>query len=201
MHHRRSVVCVLSIAGSLSLAPITGCRLAHDLLPRTHTESTSPDGRHYAFVRQHLNSDPPDDHLYLGVSGRHARRVKSLAPDADWCRTILWTPDSRTVGFLINEQRLAVFDVRTKSEIATIALVQADGYPGTQEARHVTLTNAGSVRFERVVRPTMLLRTRSSGLIEAPVTWHGTYGRPFHKLERSLGFEERQVISGRRPSG
>ena len=103
------------------------------LLPRTHTTSTSPDGRYYAFVRQHLNPDPPDDHLYIAARPGAPRHVMALAPDADWCRTILWTPDSRTVGFLINEQRLALFDVRRMALISTVTLVNADGYPGSEE--------------------------------------------------------------------
>jgi hypothetical protein len=175
-----------------------GCQIAHDLLPRTHTTSTSPDGRSYAFVRQHLNPDPPDDHLYLGAAGSRARHLMALAPDADWCRAILWTPDSRTVGFLINEQRLALFDVSTMTLTAMLVLVQADGYPGSEEARRVSLANDGTVTFERVVRPTMLLRTRTGGTIEVPVTRSGTYGRPIHVAERSLGFERVRVkLSGR----
>jgi hypothetical protein len=187
---------------SITLAAIvvtSGCRLAHDLLPRTHTTSTSPDGRYYAFVRQHLNVDPPDDHIYLGTAGRSARRIMSLAPDADWCRAILWTPDSRTVAFLINEQRLALFDTRTLSQIATVTLVDADGYPGSQEARDVSLANDGTVTFERVVRATMLLPVRSQGIIEAPVTWHGTYGRPIHRALRSLGRRQLRMALGERP--
>jgi hypothetical protein len=167
----------------------SGCRLAQDLLPRTHTTSTSPDGRYYAFVRQHLNPDPPDDHLYIAARPGAPRHVMALAPDADWCRTILWTPDSRTVGFLINEQRLALFDVRRMALISTVTLVKADGYPGSEEARHVSIANDGMITFEHIVRPTMLLPTKAYGIIEAPVTRSGTYGRPIHTPARSLGFE------------
>ena len=175
-----------SIFAASILVANSGCHLAHDLLPRTHTMSTSPDGRHVAYVYQQLNPDPPDDHLYLGPSKRQARRLMSLAPDADWCRTIVWSPDSRTVGFVINEQRLAVFDTATGSLTARLVLARADGYPGSEEARHVAIANDGVVTFDRYKRAMMLLRGRQ-GVIEAPVTISGTYGRPLHRPEQFLG--------------
>ena len=171
----------------------TGCQASRDFLPRTHTTSRSPDGRFYAFVRQHLNPDPPDDHLYVGLLGGPAKQVLALAPDADWCRTIIWTPDSQTVGFLVSEQRLALFNARTMRLIATAVLVAADGYPGSQEARNVAIANDGAISFERVVRATMLLHPRGQRVIEAPVTWHGTYGRPIHRPERRAGVERVHV--------
>ena len=170
----------------------TGCHAARDFLPRTHTTSASPNGRSYAFVRQHLNPDPPDDHLYIGHVSGLATHVLALAPDADWCRTIVWTPDSQTVGFLVSDQRLALFDVRTMKLIAMAVLVAPDGYPGSQEARNVAIASDGVISFERVVRAT-LLHPRGQRVIEAPVTWHGTYGRPIHRPERRVGVERVHV--------
>jgi len=171
----------------------TACQASRDFLPRTHTTSNSPDGRFYAFVRQHLNPDPPDDHLYIGHVSGPATHVLALAPDADWCRTIIWTPDSQTVGFLVSDQRLALFNARTMKLIATTVLIAADGYPGSQEARNVAIANDGAISFERVVRATTLLQPRGQGFIEAPVTWYGTYGRPIHRQQRSLGAERVHV--------
>ena len=88
----------------------SGCKAARDFLPRTHTTAPSPDGRYVAAVRQFFNIDPPDDHLFLGPRAGPARRVMDLGGDIDWCQTIVWTADSRRVGFLIRDQRLAVFD-------------------------------------------------------------------------------------------
>jgi len=185
--------------GLVALFASGGCQLARDLLPRTHTSSRSPDGRHLAFVYQGLNPDPPDDHLYLGSVGQPARYLRALAPDADWSGAIVWSPNSRTVGFVINEQRLALFDVATAREIATLTLVKADGYPGCEEARAISIANDGIVTFDRYRRATMLLQTRQ-GVIEAPVTIFGTYGRPIHRAERLLGRERLQVATtGIRP--
>jgi hypothetical protein len=181
-----------SALGLVALFAVGGCKLAHDLLPRTHTSSRSPDGRYVAFVHQGLNNDPPDDHLYLAAVGQPARYLRALAPDADWSRAIVWSPDSRTVGFVINEQRLAVFDTATATEIATLTLVKADGYPGSEEARAISIANEGIVTFERYRRATVLLQTRE-GVIEAPVTLFGTNGRPIHRAEQLLGRERLQV--------
>ena len=176
-----------------TLVATSGCRLANDLLPRTHTTSTSPDGRYVAFVHQDLNTDPPDDHLYLGGTDERARHLMALAPDMDWCRSIFWSPNSRIVGFLINEQRLAVFDVTTKSLIQTRELVKADGYPGNQEARNVSLADTGEVTFDRYVRATARVHTRDGRWIEAPVTIFGTHGRPIHRPEQLLGRERLRI--------
>jgi hypothetical protein len=180
------------VLGLVALFAIGGCQLAHDLLPRTHTSSRSPDGRYVAFVHQGLNPDLPDDHLYLGPVGQPARYLRALAPDADWSRPIVWSSDSRTVGFVINEQRLALFDTVTASEIATLTLVKADGYPGSEEARAISIANEGIVTFDRYRRATMLLQTRQ-GVIETPVTISGTYDRPIHRAEQRLGRERLQV--------
>jgi hypothetical protein len=67
----RASLCL--VLGIVALFAVGGCRLARDLLPRTHTTSRSPDGRYVAFVHQGLNPDPPDDHLYLGPVGQPAR--------------------------------------------------------------------------------------------------------------------------------
>lgn len=182
----RLVVCVLAVAAG------SGCQIARDLLPRTHTTSASPDGRYTAFVRQHLNTDPPDDHLYLSVAGRSPKRLMSLAPDADWCRTIIWTRDSRRVGFLINDQRLAIFDTGTTKLTSMLVLVEADGYPGSQEARSVAFGDDGTVSFERFDRPTMVLRTSDGRTVEAPVTLISS-ARPFSRPARSRGLERLQV--------
>jgi hypothetical protein len=146
---------VCNVAAALMvLAATAGCQLTQNLFPRTHTTSLSPDGRYTAFVRQAASLDPPNDHLYLGPSGGTARRLMGLAPDSDWCRTIVWTSDSRKVGFLIRDQRLAIFDTATDEQLAFLQLVLADGYPGSQGARKVVLRPDGVVSFERFERAT-----------------------------------------------
>ena len=132
----------------VAVALSAGCRLARDLLPRTHTTSVAPDGKTRAFVRQHLNPDPPDDHLYIARPGEPPQEVMALAPDADSSRAIAWSPDSRKVGFVINGHRLAVYDVRSFDLEAMLILDAV----GEQEVRSVTLDGSGAVSFDLVER-------------------------------------------------
>jgi hypothetical protein len=174
---RAALRCAALPVAALLLA---GCRATRDFLPNSHTLSTSPDGRFTAFVRQGFNIDPPDDHLYLGDSRGRLRCLMHLAPDADWCRTIVWTRDSRLVGFLIRDQRLAVFDATTFEHVAMLPLVAADGYPGSEGARNVVFEDAGRLvtfqRFERAsgraVAEEQVVVTRTR--LSLRMTWTGT---------------------------
>lgn len=156
----RLTLCIAAVATT------TACEVATDLLPRTHTTSPSPDGRHTAYVRQGFSVDPPDDHLYLGATGGTTKLLMNLAPDADWCRTIIWSTDSRKVGFLIRDQQLAVFDSATYEHIAMLPLAVADGYPGSMGARAVAFTDDGrAIAFERFNRRS----GRGSGVETVPI--------------------------------
>jgi hypothetical protein len=142
----------------------SGCELARDLLPRTHTVSTSPDGRTHAFVRQHLNPDPPDDHLYVVPPDGIARHVMALAPDRDWCRTIVWSPDNRRVGFAVNDERLAVFNTSTLELEAMLLLVTDDSH----EARAIALTSDSVVSFDLVARALVDVPQRGRRVVQVP---------------------------------
>jgi hypothetical protein len=153
------------VAGAfVALAVLSGCRLT-GLLPRTHTWAESPDGRLTAFVRQHFDIDPPNDHLYVGAVGESPAHVMALAPDMDWCRTILWTADSRRVAFLIRDQHLAIFDAASHELTAMLPLVGRDGYPGSLEVRNVAFEDADgtAVSFDRYARATADLPARFLG--------------------------------------
>jgi len=151
----------LAIVASVSLSACAEMR--RDFLPKTHTVSTSPDGRSTAWVRQGFSIDPPDDHLFLkGPDGR-THKLRDLAPDADWCRTIIWTADSARVGFLITDNRLSIFDARTREHLAEVTLVKIDGYPGSEAARNIAFTDSGrAVTFERTDRKTQRLLSRET---------------------------------------
>jgi hypothetical protein len=87
--------------------------------------------------------------------------LMNLAPDADWCRTILWTPDSRKAGFVIADDRLAVFDVATRRLEAFFFLAGTGCCGGSQESRNVAFdADATEVAFDRFERPIVRLQTR-----------------------------------------
>lgn len=142
--------------------------MRRDFLPTTHTISTSTDGRWTAWVRQGFSIDPPDDHLFLkGPDGR-VTKLMDLAPDADWCRTIIWTADSARVGFVITDNRLSVFDVSSHEHVNEVVLVKIDGYPGSEAVRNLAFTDSGrAVTFERIDRRTAQLLSRETRGIPA----------------------------------
>jgi hypothetical protein len=147
--------------------------------------STSPDGRMHAFVRQHLNSDPPDDHLYVVPADGSARHVMALAPDRDWCRTIVWSPDSRKVGFVVNDERLAVFNT-SSLELEAMVLLVADE---SHEARAVSSTNDSVVSFDLVERALVDVPQRDGRTVRVPSVRIARF-RPdarIAKPERMLG--------------
>jgi len=143
----------LAVLLVVAVLATSGCRQAHDFLPNTHTVSSSPDGRFTAWVRQGFNIDPPDDHLFLKGPDGKTIKLMDLAPDADWCRSIVWTPDSARVGFLITDNRLSIFDVESREHVAEVVLVKIDGYPGSEEARQLAFNSDGTrVTFDRADR-------------------------------------------------
>src|SRR5262245_38897804 len=132
---RRS--CSLRVGLLLGVTVVaSGC----DFLPRTLVTSRSPDGRQTAWVWRAPSIDPPDDHLFLKTNDGPARGLMDLPPDGDWCRTITWTPDSRKVGFVVSDDRLALFDVATGTLEAFFYLAGTGCCGGPQESRDATLS-------------------------------------------------------------
>lgn len=184
----RCAVAALSICAATTA--VLGCQVARDLLPRTHTFSTSPDGRTQAFIRQHLNSDPPDDHLYIVPPGGRPKHLMALAPDSDWSRTIVWSPDSRKVGFVINDQRLALFDTSTFELEAMLVLVP----DGSQEARSVTLTSDNVVSFDLVERASVDVPQKDGRIVQVHAVQISQF-RPGSRVTRPSRVLERKTMT------
>jgi hypothetical protein len=189
----------LFVVIALAAIVAAGCR---QFLPDTHTTSISPNGNHTAFVRQYFNIDPSDDHLFLSTRGGPARRLMDLPADADWCKTIVWTPDSRKIGFVINDEKLAIFDAETAALEAFVYLVGNGCCGGPQEAKAVTInSDLTEVSFERFDRPTVLIRRKDGEQFEAPVTSEApelvTNKRPIHKPAKSYGREILHIPASR----
>lgn len=184
---RRHIAALLACAAA---AGLSGCTVAGDLLPRTHTVSTAPDGRTKAFIRQHLNPDPPDDHLYLVPPDGSPQHLMALAPDQDWSRTIVWSPDSRKVGFVINDERLALFDTSTL-ELDAMLLLVADE---SQEARSVTLTSDSLVSFELVERASVDVPQRDGRVVQVHAVQISQF-RPGSRVTRPARTLERRTIT------
>jgi hypothetical protein len=99
-----------------------------------------------AFVRSGaLDIDPPDDHLYLTSAGQSARHLMELGADMAWSKAIFWARDSRKVGFVVNDDRVAIFDVGTGTLDAMFYLIgHGECCGGPEAARHVSFGDDGS---------------------------------------------------------
>ncbi|AMY06906.1 hypothetical protein LuPra_00068 [Luteitalea pratensis] len=118
----------------------------------------------------------------------------ALAPDADWSRAIVWSPDSRKVGFVINDQRLAVYDTRS-FELEAMLLLVSDG---SNEVRSVALGNTGSVSFDLVERAVMNVPIKDGQRMQVGAVRIGQYRPGSHVVrpERMLG---RRTLAGPGP--
>ena len=117
--------------------------------PRTQASAISPDANHIAFVRNHADIDPPSQSIWVGKQGSTTRLIKRLGSDSDWCNTIVWSPDSSTVAFLIQDAHLIAVDAASQEVIFDKWLTAWRGeYPPDQMAVDLTLDTRGvEVRF------------------------------------------------------
>ena len=119
--------------------------------PRTQVSATSPDDNHVALIRNHADIDPPSQSIWVGRRAGTTRLIKRLGPDSDWCNTIVWSPDSSTVAFLIQDAHLVTVDAATQNVISDKWLTPWRGeYPPDQVAVDLTLDARGTEARFRV---------------------------------------------------
>ncbi len=104
----------------------------------------SPDRSATASVRSHPCIDPPCQSLWLGAGFDPPTRLVTLGQDQAWCKTIVWSPDSSRVGFLVQDAQIRVFDVASGREVARRDLVERDAYPTTKVATNLEFSDDGA---------------------------------------------------------
>jgi hypothetical protein len=103
----------------------------------------SPDGAFRVSVRNHRSFDPPDRSLWLQPRAGEDRLIRRLGGDGDWCRTIVWSADSSTVAFLVQDARIVVVHAATGMVLAEHWLVDPNGNPTERTARSLRLSPDG----------------------------------------------------------
>ncbi len=126
----------------------------------------------------------------------------ALGADVAWSRAIFWARDSRRVGFVINDDRVAVFDATSGALEAMFYLLgHGECCGGAEAAKRVALSDDGThVLFDHVRLATVLIQRRDGQTIEAPVTAEGEQllsGRPRHSPEVVLEHKSVAVPSKR----
>lgn len=128
----------------LILLSISACTREQLGLPRTPVSATSPDGRFVAFVRNHPNVDPPSQSIWLEAIGHSATKLKTLGPDSGWCHTIVWSSDSSTVSYLVQDARLITADAHAMRVVSEKWLTDWKGeYPPYRMVRDLSLSSPG----------------------------------------------------------
>jgi hypothetical protein len=128
----------------LILFSIGACTREQVGLPRTPVSGTSPDGRFVAFVRNHPSFDPPSQSIWLGAIGGSVTKLKTLGPDSDWCNTIVWSSDSSTVSYVVQDARLITADAHAVRIVSEKWLTDWDGEcPPYRMVRDLSLSAAG----------------------------------------------------------
>jgi hypothetical protein len=174
----------------------TGCNNVGHFLPKTLATSVSPDGRYTAIARRSFSIDPPNDHLFIATRGGSERNVLNLGPDVDWCDTIVWSPDSKKVGFAINDEQLAIFDAET-GRLESRMVLTGNTCCGTapEEARNIVFSaDATEVAFDRIRRPTALAPANGREVSisdESRRSWAS--GHPLQSEEKNLGREIKRI--------
>lgn len=142
----------LVVAGVVVLASLTTTIVK--LWPRkiVIASQTSPDGSVTAFVTdtQAPWLDGPADSLWLSrAAGERPVLLAKLGEDQDWCHDIRWTPDGRTVGFLITQRHLWLYSAFPAHPLREVDLVpMARGYPPEPHVSRLAFGADGrSVRY------------------------------------------------------
>lgn len=132
----------------------SGCSREQLGLPRVHLEVASPNGEAAAIVRNHFEIDPPSQSLWLRPPAGKSVQLQRLGADQDWCNTIVWSADSSTVAFLVQDARLVVVDATNQQVILEKWLVDSPrNYPTQETVDDLKLSNDGSMAtYERCPR-------------------------------------------------
>ncbi len=136
---------VLTAVLALSVA---GCAAQQCGWPRFPVSVASPDGRHVAFVQNHPDIDPPNQSIWV-QTGNNSKQIQQLGPDSDWCDTIVWSADSSTVSYLIQNARLITVDAASQRIVSDQWLTAQDSYPPLRMVINLSINMDGSeARFQ-----------------------------------------------------
>ena len=146
------IVRLMLVAGTLVVA--IGCGPKTLGLPRTAVSVPAPDSSAWGEVKNHPTIDPPAQSLRIRFpSGRSVQLVR-LIDDMDWCRVVVWAPDSSRVVFLVQDLEAMVYDVASQRLITT-DLAARLGYPSENLVRDLAFSADGALlRFRPCKRST-----------------------------------------------
>ena len=88
------------------------------------------------------------ERLALGPTADGAQPIAALAPK-ERCSEIVWSPDGKRVGFVIDGQQLRLYEAAGHRPAGQIDLVPRDSDPPTRLARGITFSeNGAAITFD-----------------------------------------------------
>jgi len=128
------------------MALVAGCRGGpDDYLVKSRT---APDTHHVAVVRLVRCGGDWCERLAIGPTADGAQPVAAPAPK-ERCSEIVWSPDGKRAGFVIDGQQLRLYDAETHRPAGQVDLVPRDSDPPTRVARGITFSeNGAAITFD-----------------------------------------------------
>ena len=112
------------------------------------TSRTAPDTHHVALVRLVRCDTDWCEQIAIGPSADGVQPIATL-PAEDRCSAVIWLPDSKRVGFVINGQQLRLYEAQTHKPAGQVDLVPRDSDPPSREARGITFSeNGAAITFD-----------------------------------------------------
>ena len=88
------------------------------------------------------------ERLAIGATADGAQPLAVLAAN-ERCSEIVWSPDGKRVGFVINSQQLRLYEAETHKPAGQVDLVTRDSDPPTRVARGITFSeNGAAITFD-----------------------------------------------------
>jgi hypothetical protein len=126
--------------------------------------STAPDTHHVALVRLVRCGTDWCERLAIGSTADGAQPLTVLAAK-ERCSEIVWSPDGKRVGFVINGQQLRLYEADGHRPAGQIDLVPPDSDPPTRLARGITFSkNGAAITFDDCPRQKSGCQPRILGL-------------------------------------
>ena len=128
------------------MALAAGCRGGPD--DYLVTSRTAPGTHYVALVRLVRCGTDWCERLAIGPTADGAQPLAALAPK-ERCSEIVWSPDGKRAGFVIDGQQLRLYDAETHRPAGQVDLVTRDSDPPTREARGITFSeNGAAITFD-----------------------------------------------------
>ena len=138
---RRSLIVAFVLGAALGAGGLALAQRQADQRPLQVMRAASPDRSRVAVAETRACASPPSCvALRLGASEQEAAVVQSL--DGRRADEIVWTPDGRRVGFVVDANQVMLFDAASGKHAGTVRLLSEDAAQ-TRLARGITFSESG----------------------------------------------------------